>query len=86
MNPPSDEDEIRAWLSAVPDHLLLQEAGRRRRARLVNPSGGRPKVLRPCGGCGEPLGARELLQHHCNGRKKRASAKRGADVTVPPEV
>ena len=65
MEMTTNEEEMRAWLRGVPDQMLFQEAGRRRRSRVVNLSGGRPKVLRPCPVCKVKMGARELLRHKC---------------------
>ncbi len=48
-------------VTTIPDDVLLQESGRRLRARQVRSP--RAKVLRQCPKCGEPFGARELRQH-----------------------
>ena len=84
----ANEDQVRAMLRGVPaelDHLLFEEAGRRRQARVVNASGGRPKMLRPCPTCKEKMGARELLRHRCPlkgaavaKRREAAERRRGA--------
>jgi hypothetical protein len=58
-----DQDAIREWLKQVPYRVLAAENGRRNNERRRNPSGGRPKVLRPSKKCGEQMGARDLIRH-----------------------
>jgi hypothetical protein len=56
-------------LSAFTDEEIFREAGRRMRAKAVNPP--RAKVLRPCPKCGDKFGFRELRVHkpQCKGSK-----------------
>jgi hypothetical protein len=69
--------DISKWdLSAVPDEVIIAEAGRRRRAMAAN----RPKVMHPCKHCGKLFGAAEVRKHWpvCPKNRKNLKKKGGA--------
>jgi hypothetical protein len=65
----TDNDTIREWLRSLDKRerkVVKSEVAKwNNEARRVY-SGGRPKVLKPCPKCGETMGARDLLKHHCS--------------------
>jgi len=56
---PTTVAEWEELLKQAPEADLMSEAARRSRARARN----KPKVMRPCGMCGEMFGAKELRYH-----------------------
>jgi predicted Zn-ribbon and HTH transcriptional regulator len=51
--------EVDELLKKVPEAVIMSAAARISRSRARN----KPKVMRPCGMCGEMFGAKELRDH-----------------------
>lgn len=59
----SSETEIRAFLQAIPQDILLSEAGKIMAARRSPDRARRSKKLKPCRFCGKPFGGRDMRSH-----------------------
>ena len=68
-------------LATIPEPEWRSETGRRTQARRTVRRGGRPAVLRRCGGCGAVLGCRAMRAHRCG---ESADPDAGAQGPVGP--
>jgi hypothetical protein len=57
--------EMLRLLERIPTKALQSEVGRRNAALRVTHAGGRPKIVKLCPGCREPMGVREYKAHKC---------------------
>ena len=57
--------EIQKLLKRIPLKMLHAEVGRRNSMMRGTHAGGRPKTVKLCPGCKEPMGVREYRAHEC---------------------